>query len=115
MPDYQLQIKQLVSYPRCPSRISANLGCRPGYPHKRMPRSFLFFRPLLLRQLPHLIPADRWPDLHHLFRRVNLPDERADAYAPAPLPPPGIGDAGRPTKLPPVPILPAEPGESGQV
>lgn len=67
MPEYQLEIKQLVDYPRCriyrefvqaliaDSRIRTNGGGR-----------FLLYCPLLLRQLPYLIPPTGWYQLHDL-------------------------------------------------
>ena len=97
------------------SRISAIPDCRPGHPHKRAPRSFLFFRPLLLRQFPHLVSADRRPDLYHLPRRVDLPGRGTHRRPAAALPPPDAGGAGRPAKPPPHPILPTGPGKAREV
>lgn len=83
MLNYQLEIKQLVNYPRC--RIYR--GFVRQLTHDRSlrsnRRSYLYglYRPLLIRQLSFFLPPHRG---HHLFacpQRVDLPLFRNDIMA----------------------------------
>ena len=44
MKNYQLELRQVVDYPRCRiyRRIYANSDCRPEHSHRRMLRSFYY-------------------------------------------------------------------------
>lgn len=48
------------------SRIYANSDCRPEHSHRRMLRSFLLCRSLLLCQLQNLLPTHRWNFIYGL-------------------------------------------------
>ena len=79
-----------VSYVRIPIRNKTDRGLsampdlsavravpygRPEHSPWRQFRSFLLYRPLQLREFPNIIQADRWDQLHHLSRRMAVPDQ----------------------------------------
>ena len=76
MPDYQLEIKQVVDYPRCRiyrefvQTLIADRSIRTNGGS-----GLLLYRPLLLRQFPNLVPPAGWHHLYRLPRRVGLPGQ----------------------------------------
>ena len=86
MPTYQLQIKQVVDYPRCriyrqfvrflmedrSIRVSGGSGL------------FLFYGTLQLRKLPHLISPHRRHQLYRLPWRMGLHPQGAVPMVPYP-------------------------------
>ena len=54
------------------SRIYTNSDCRPGHSHRRMLRSFLLCRSLLLCQLQNLLSAHRRDLIHSISGRMDL-------------------------------------------